>query len=129
MDECIHLMDPALCSICTTASDAGSNRVGSYGFHGGETKQDVLDDVTRMLGLRRQVVSVGSSLPSDVFVAAARRVGVPVGSMPEICEQIVRKAGHHYSASYDSRGSISGGGSTVTLEGIQAMRSALRALL
>ena len=125
----MHLMDPATCALCSPIADSGISRSGSYGSHGGETKQDVLDDITRMLSLPRQTVSVGSSLPSDVFIAAARRVGVGIGSMPEICEAIVRKAGHYYSASYDSRGSISGGGSTVTLEGIQAMRSALRALL
>lgn len=129
MDECIHLMDPALCSICNKQPDIGGSRVGSYGYSGGETKQDVLNDVTDLLGLPRHVVSVGSSLPSDVFFAAASRVGVPSGSMPEICEAIVLKAGRIYSSSFDSRGSISGGGSTVTLEGFQEMRSALRTLL
>lgn len=122
-------MDPALCSICTKQSDSGRSRVGSYGYAGGETKQDVLDDVTDMLGLPRYAVSVGSSLPSEVFSVAAQRAGVPLGSMPEICEAIVRKAGRAYSASFDSRSSLSGGGSTVTLEGFQEMRAALRSLL
>lgn len=129
MDECIHLMEPISCAICSKVSDVGRRSLGSYGYHGGETKQHVLDDVTDILGLPRYYVSVGSSLPSDVFSAAARRIGVPVGSMPEICEAIVRKAGRTYSPSFDSRASLSGGGSTVTLEGFQEMRSALKTFL
>lgn len=122
--------DPAWCATCSKTDDTTTSGSGSYGFQGGETKQDVLNDVTRMLGMPSRQVSVGSSLPSDVFAAAANRVGVAsTGSMPEVLERVVAKAGHRYSPSFDSRGSISGGGSTVTLEGIRALRSALRALL
>jgi len=103
--------------------------LGTYGYQPGETKQDVLDDVCRLLGLPEQPVARGSSLPSDVFAEAARQVGVPPGSMPQVCEAIVRKAGFAYSPDFDSRASNSGGGSTVTVEGIQAMRRALQRLL
>ncbi|MBH0110833.1 hypothetical protein I6E81_11700 [Salinibacterium sp. NG22] len=130
MDECHHGMDPAWCATCSNTDDTSASRSDSHGFHGGETKQDVLNDVTRMLGMRSRQVSVGSSLPSDVFAAAALRVGVAAtGSMPEVLERIVAKAGHEYHSNFDSRGSLSGGGSTVTLEGIQALRSTLRTLL
>ena len=130
MDECRHGMDPAWCATCSNTDDTATSRSGSYGFHSGETKQDVLNDVTRMLGMPSRQISVGSSLPSDVFAAAATRVGVASsGSMPEVLERVVGKAGHSYHPSFDSRGSISGGGSTVTLEGIQALRTALRTLL
>ena len=130
MDDCIHGLAVEWCGVCSSAPESsGGTRVGSSGLQGGETKQDVLDDITDLLGLPRQVVSVGSSLPSDVFAEAARRVQVPSGSMPEICEGIVRRAGHPYSAAFDSRGTVSGGGSTVTLEGVQAMRRALADLL
>lgn len=131
MDECVHGMDPAWCATCSRTDDIASSRVGTASFHGGERKQDVLNDITDLLGVRRYVLPEGggSSLPSEVFDTAARRARVPLGSMPEICESIVRKAGQLYSSSYDSRATISGGGSTVTLEGIQAMRTALRALL
>lgn len=130
MDECPHGMDSAWCATCSKTDDTVRSRTGSYGFHGGETKQDVLDDVTRLLRMSSRTVSVGSSLPSDVFQTAAKRVGVSAaGSMPEILERIVKKAGQSYSTSFDSRGTISGGGSTVTLEGIQALRGALRSLL
>jgi len=129
MDECVHGMEAAWCGICNKAPGADSARLGIYGYQGGETKQDVLDDVCRLLGIPKQAVSVGSSLPSDVFAEAARQAGVEPGSMPEVCEAIVLKAGHSYSPQFDSRTSSSGGGSTVTLEGIQAMRRALQRLL
>lgn len=130
MSDCMHGVEAAWCGICTQATgDAGPGRLGTYGFHGGETKQDVLDDICHLLGVPEHPVSVGSSLPSAVFGEAARQAGVPAGSMPEICEAIIRKAGQMYSPLYDSRSSNSGGGSTVTLEGLRAMRSALTAIL
>ena len=129
MDDCLHGIGSAWCSVCNKSPDAGSSRLQSSGFHGSETKQDVLDDICRILGIPKRAVSVGSSLPSDVFSVAARQAGVSNGSMPEVCEAIVLKAGLTWSSSFDSRGSFSGGGSTVTLEGIQAMRKALAKLL
>lgn len=129
LEDCVHGIALEWCGVCNKADSApGATRFGSYGYQGGETKQDVLDDVCRLLKLPRQVVSLGSSLPSEVFAEAARQTGVMSGSMPEICEAIVKKAGHRYSNNFDSRATSSGGGSTVTLEGIQALRSALRAL-
>lgn len=94
-----------------------------------EIKQDVLDDITDLLGHPRRLVARGSSLPSEVFEAAAARIGVSGNSMPEINEAIIVRAGLPYYQAYDSRGSVSGGGSTVTLEGLQALREALQLLI
>lgn len=130
MSECVHGMVAEWCGVCTKASEsATSSRLGSYGYQGGETKQDVLLEVCQLLGIPPRGVAAGSSLPSDVFAEAARQAGVPAGSMPDICEAIVLKAGHAYSPSFDSRASGSGGGSTVTLDGIRAMRKALQIIL
>lgn len=129
-DECIHGMNPTWCSTCTKApGDAPRTRIGEYGFHGGASKQDLLHTLCDLLGVPRQPVGRGSSLPSDVFEEAARQAGVPVGSMPEIGERIVTKAGRTWRADYDSRGTVSGGGSTVTFDGLEAMIEALRQLL
>lgn len=125
MNECIHDMAPGTCGICRGIDD--NPRRGS-GLNGGEVKQDVLDQLCDVLGISRVSVGVGSSIPSEVFAAAARRAGVPKGSMPEICEAVVEKAGMRYSSAYDSRGSLSGGGSTVTAEGLRAMVTALARL-
>ena len=127
MDECIHGMNPTWCGICSAVDPVGAS--GRSAPQGGETKQDVLDDICDLVGIPRQAVSTGSSLPSEVFVAAARATGVPVGSMPEICEAIVCRAGLSYSSDFDSRATPSGGGSTVTLVGLQALRTALSRLL
>jgi hypothetical protein len=131
LEECMHGMEPAWCATCSKSDDTLAASASTASFHGGEQKQDVLNDVTDMLGLPRYVLRKGggSSLPSEVFDAAARRVGVAVGSMPDICEAIVRTAGYEYSTAYDSRGTLSGGGSTVTLAGLQALRKSLRELL
>jgi hypothetical protein len=95
---------------------------------GGETKQDVLYDLCDMLGMPKLQTYNGSSLPKEVFHEAARQVGVALGSMPEVTERIIAKAGMSYSMDYDSRATASGGGSTVTLEGMLAFRTALRRL-
>lgn len=129
MDECVHGLNPEWCGVCMKIDDVGSSRTGSHGWHGGETKQDVLHDLCDLLGMPRMATSTGSSLPTEVFQEAARQVGVTGGAMPEVTERIIRKAGLPYSADYDSRGTVSGGGSTVTLEGMLTLRTALRSLL
>lgn len=94
-----------------------------------EKKQDVLNEITDLLQIPRRKVSRGSSLPSDVFQVAADRVGATGGSMPSRTESIITKAGLPYHPHFDSRDTASGGGSTVTLEGAQALREALKILL
>lgn len=99
-----------------------------------EQKQDVLNDVTDILGLgrwtiKRPGVKDGSSLPSHVFRAAAIQVGVDYTSMPETNEAVIRKAGLPFKEKYDSRATTSTGGGTVTLEGLQALREALVTLV
>ena len=129
-DECIHGMSASWCGICTGADGGASDRRGEYGFHGGgDSKQDLLDGVCRVLGIPTEPVGVGSSLPSHVFDEAARQAGVPGGSMPEIGERIAAKAELTWGPECDSRGSISGGGSTVTREGLRVLLDALRKIL
>lgn len=127
-EECIHGMTRAWCATCTRTELAATSRTGEYGFHGGRSKQDLLDDVCDLLNIKRQPIGVGSSLPSDVFEAAARQAGVRVGSMPETGEAIANKAGIIWGPDCDSRGTISGGGSTVTREGLEVMFKSLRRL-
>lgn len=122
-------MSSAWCGVCSGADKGASSRRGEYGFYGGESKQDLLDKVCRLLGIPTEPVGVGSSLPSRVFDEAAKRAGVQGGSMPEIGERIAQKAGLTWGPDCDSRGSISGGGSTVTREGLSVLVDALGKLL
>lgn len=128
-DECVHGMNAAWCGLCTSPAPAPTARAGEYGFHGGESKQDLLDEMCRLLGLPVESVGVGSSLPSHVFDEAARQSGVIPGSMPEIGEALAAKAGLRWSPDCDSRGSPSGGGSTVTRDGMRVIVDALGRLL
>ena len=128
MEECRHGTNPDWCAICNGADSSRSTHSQGYGFHGGETKQDVLNDICDELAIHREVVGVGSSLPSAVFESAAVRCGVRVRSMPEIGEAIAKKAGLSWGPDCDSRGSLSGGGSTVTADGLRRMLEALRVL-
>lgn len=128
-DECIHGMSPAWCGVCSGAEAGSSSRRGDYGFYGGESKQDLLVKVCRQLGIPTEPVGVGSSLPSHVFDEAARKTGVAPGSMPEVGERIARKAGLAWGPECDSRESISGGGSTVTRDGLSVLAEALAKLL
>lgn len=126
MDECIHGMDPEWCATCNGADTAAtSGRSINTGFYGGETKQDLLNELCDALGLPREPIGAGSSLPSLVFEAAARRAGVAIGSMPEVGQAIAEKAGKRWTAQCDSTGSPSGGGSTVTAVGLRVVIDSL----
>lgn len=125
-DECQHGMNPAWCGICQGHDDRASTDTARSPE--GRPKQELLDHLCDMLGLPREPVGVGSSLPSHVFDAAATAAGVPRGSMPEIGEAIAEKAGLGWGPECDSRSTISGGGSTVTRAGLEVMLRALARL-
>ena len=128
MEECKHGTNPDWCAVCNGTDTSTSVRSQGYGFHGGETKQDILDEVCDKLGIPRPSVGAGSSLPSSVFESAAKRCAVPTGSMAEIGGAIARKTGLAWGSECDSRGSLSGGGSTVTSDGLRVILKALRSL-
>lgn len=128
MEDCIHGTNPECCATCRQLEGVGSSG-GSGQPWGGETKQDVLNEICDQLGIRRRDVGVGSSLPSDDFDEISHRLALGGGSMPEIGEAAAAKAGLIWSADCDSRGTVSGGGSTVTFEGLRVIRSALAQLL
>lgn len=128
MDECKHGTNPAWCATCQNLENASSSG-GAGQPWGAETKQDVLNDICRLLGIRSHSVGVGSSLPSEVFLVMKRRLRTSGQSMPEIAQAVVDRAGLRWDAECDSRGTLSGGGSTVTLVGLQRVRRALNQLL
>jgi hypothetical protein len=128
-EDCIHGMNPDWCAVCQKTDHGGIGAPRNYGYYGGQSKQDLLNNVTDQLGLPRETVGVGSSLPSTVFDAAAKRFGIAYGSMPEVGEALAIKAGRPWDADCDSRGSLSGGGSTVTAQGLEVMNKAIATLL
>lgn len=128
LDECVHGMNPDWCGLCR-GNDGRAQPVDRGGIFGGRTKQDELDLLCDQLGIPRTPVSRGSSLPSHVFDAVRTRFKLPAGSMPEVAEAAVRAAGLRWSSSFDSRATISRGGSTVTFEGIVQLNRAVTILL
>jgi len=127
-DECIHGMPRAWCSLCEKAEgpSAGPAKSSSQGER--KSKQALLNELCDLLGLPRQRIGVGSSLPSEAFEAAAELARVPAGSMPEIGERVAARAGLSWRTSYDSRSTPSGGGSTVTREGLEVVVASIRRL-
>lgn len=122
-------MNPEWCAVCQKTDHGVAHASGNYGYFGGQSKQDLLNQLTDQLGLPRETVGVGSSLPSSVFDAAAQRFGISYGSMPEIGEALAAKAGRSWNSDCDSRGSISGGGSTVTAQGLEVMNRSIATLI
>lgn len=94
-------------------------------------KQDYLNELTDLLDQPRFTIppNNGSSLPKYAFEAATRLAQVPYRSMPQAAEAVVTAAGFPYRQAYDSRQSQSGGGSTVTRDGLAALVEAVKALI
>lgn len=95
------------------------------------SKRTEIAGIARLVGVPDPGLGVGSSVPKVLFDAVCRRFGLEVhGTMPAQAERIVKAAGMPYVRSaFDSRESISGGGSTVTLEGLQQIRTAVQRLI
>jgi hypothetical protein len=94
-----------------------------------ETKQEILDDIASMLRLPRWRVSTGSTEPREALVDIANALSVPVSrrsSKPEIAAAIAHAGGQSWDASCDSADTPSGGGGTITHEGLRRVRSAVQ---
>ncbi|MCW2671783.1 MAG: hypothetical protein JWP14_372 [Frankiales bacterium] len=132
-DRCIHDMIAGTCGTCTPR--AGSIDLGQGGTRSNSLrddaplKQESLTRLCRLLGLPALSIGVGSSVPSEVFDEMVRRFGVPDGGMPEVGEAVALKAGLQWDAACDSRGTLSGGGSTVTAPGLARLVQAVMTLL
>lgn|GEM_PF-5120073 len=97
-------------------------------FEPSKSKGDALRRLSDLLGYEFDL-SIGSTVPSALFTAATRRAGVSdEGSMPVRGERVVRAAGLTWDEKCDSRNAPSGGGSTVTLTGLNRLLEALQAL-
>lgn len=126
---CVHDMDRRWCAYCTRTGGGDSGSRKAAPTERGRSKQEELDLLCDQLGITRRAVGVGSSLPSEVFEALRRRFRVGGRSMPEVAEGVVRRAGLAWSSNFDSRGTLSGGGSTVTRDGLAQVNKAVATLL
>ncbi len=95
-----------------------------------ESKGEVLEDISRLLGLSGYELGVGSSVPRQFLgeIAAILRVS-DSGTGVETARRIVSAAGIAWPDDGDSAGTPSGGGGTITLTGLLAVREAVIALI
>lgn len=93
-------------------------------------KDDVLAEICELADIPIFHTTVGSSVPSAFFDAALKRFGLDIeGNMPIRAKRLVEFSGLKWDKSYDSSSAPSGGGGTVTTEGLDAMHQAVLILL
>lgn len=88
-----------------------------------ETKGDIVADLADLVGAPTPMMSTGSTEPKEIFLLINNRLGLGLDTglrKPGLAKGIVEASGEVWAASYDSRGD------TVTLEGLLAVRRAVR---
>lgn len=96
------------------------------------TKQDVIDDITRLVSADPLMVSIGSTEPKGVFDAVNDRLSLGIDralTKPEYAQAIAELADVPWDATCDSRHTASGGGSTVTITGLERVFEATQTLI
>lgn len=95
------------------------------------TKGSEIAAIAARVGIPDPGPGVGSSVYKVLFDAVCARFGLSTtGTMPQQAQRIVTAANLPYNArEFDSRLTASGGGSTVTLRGLQQIRAAVDILL
>jgi hypothetical protein len=95
-----------------------------------ETKDDLLAEISDLLGLQSFQTTVGSSIPRRFFSELLDYFGLPDdGDAVTAFKNLILEAGIQLDSSFTSEGSPSGGGGTVTLKGLKALRNAISLLL
>ena len=94
-------------------------------------KASEITAIAALVGIPDPGLGVGSSVPKELFDGVCARFGLPAGgTMPQQAQRIVTAADLPYnSALFDSRDTPSLGGSTVTLEGLHQIKTAVQILL
>ncbi|MFE7223415.1 hypothetical protein ACFU7D_01400 [Nocardioides sp. NPDC057577] len=95
------------------------------------SKESEITAIARLVGIPDPGLGVGSSVPKALFDGVCHRLRIDAsGTMPQQAQRIVTAANLRYRSDFfDSRGTPSRGGSTVTLEGLQQLKTAVQILL
>lgn len=90
------------------------------------TKQEVLNDVSELLGIQKFTLAPGSSEPKEFLVAVIYQLGIDASDYPNtkpgLARAIVESFGHTWHPEFSSTGS------TVTLKGLQAILDIIRVI-
>lgn len=136
--ECDHGSITATCLVCTPTPkrtiqpgrNVGCTRTRTY--TGALSKQDMIDQVTDRLALPTFSVSTGSTEPLDFFLAVHDRFGLttpsPATKINLAAEVVTLADGAWEPGVCDSTGTDSGGGSTITAEGMRRYLTAVTTL-
>ena len=91
------------------------------------TKNQIIKEITDLLGLPPIETTVGSSIPSVFFSDVAGVMGIPIVSgMPAMAQRIIENSGLIWDANeFSSLNAPSGGGGTVRAEGLMQMKNAV----
>jgi hypothetical protein len=89
------------------------------------TKNDVLEEIARLADIKVYKTVAGSSIPRDFFTDMAELFNVSnEGDASKVLKRCLELVGASWSPLFDSSQTASGGGGTVTLQGLEAMRDA-----
>ncbi len=95
-----------------------------------QKKNDVIEEICLALNIAQIETTVGSSVPRKLFSEILSYFELPDdGGAIEAAQQILELANMEWKPSYDSRSSPSGGGGTITLEGLIGLHEAINVLL
>lgn len=95
-----------------------------------ETKDDLLFEICNSLGIESYQTTVGSSVPRRFFSDLLDYFELQdEGDAVTACKQILAKAKLDWKKEYSSESTPSGGGTTITLAGLKALRSSISLLL
>ncbi len=95
-----------------------------------ETKNDLMAEICNLLGMPEYKTTVGSSIPRRFFSELLDHFGLPdEGDSVQAAKSLVSSANIMWKPEFDSSDSPSGGGGTITLSGLKAVRQSVSILL
>lgn len=128
-DDCRHGLNPEWCSSCRGDDDSALAPAGGRPVVVGDGMQAQLDRLCRQLSIPSVKVGYRSSLPMEVFAAAATACGVTAGTIPETSASIASKSGGKWTPACDNRATPKGRATEVTREGLIVLNRAVGVLL
>ena len=95
-----------------------------------ETKSDILVEICDLVSISEYSTTVGSSIPRRFFSDLLDIFGIPdEGDAVAATKKLLNLAGIEWNSSYASEATPSGGGGTITLDGLKVLRNAVALLL
>lgn len=95
-----------------------------------ETKSDIMREISNLVSIPEYSTSSGSSIPRRFFSDLLDTFDISdEGDSVTACKKLFEAANSPWSSNYASENTPSGGGGTITLEGLKALRNVVVKLL